>query len=154
MNIQHIFCLYKDADNRFLIQKEGIFSSDLLWFQPKSRGGDGEEGAEEEGEGEEVVYKYIPPVSKEWVSQGSEREIEEESLIEHRPRVSEMPLYMYQLWLHYDCLKWNGKYCKYRLKAWWIKDIWLSVLHRNMTLSVPNVHSSKVSKERLKICAY
>ena len=48
---------------------------------------EGEEAAEEEAEGEEVVYKYIPPVSKEWVSQGSEREIEEESLIEHRQRV-------------------------------------------------------------------
>ncbi|XP_002740173.1 dynein axonemal intermediate chain 3-like [Saccoglossus kowalevskii] len=41
---------------------------------------------EEEGEGdtepeEEVVYKYIPPEPKEWISQGSEVEVEEENVV-------------------------------------------------------------------------
>ena len=48
-------------------------------------GGEGGEGAEEE---DTTVYTYIPPVPKEWVSQGSEIEIDEESLVENRKRVS------------------------------------------------------------------
>ena len=55
-------------------------------------------GGEEGGEGgtgepeEEVVYKYIPPIAKDWVSQGSEKEIAEESLVEHRPKVNKLIL--------------------------------------------------------------
>ena len=54
-------------------------------FQP-----DQEDGPEEEGEDEmeAVIYKYVPPQAKEWVSQGSEKEISEEALVESRPRVS------------------------------------------------------------------
>ncbi|XP_013408046.1 WD repeat-containing protein 63 [Lingula anatina] len=55
---------------------------------PKAEGeggtGEGGEGGEEE---EEVEYKYIPPVPKDWVSQGSEKEIEEENVFETRPRI-------------------------------------------------------------------
>ncbi|KAK2157176.1 hypothetical protein LSH36_196g03010 [Paralvinella palmiformis] len=47
---------------------------------------EGEEG--EEGEaGEDIVYKYVPPESKPWVSLGSEKEIEEASFGEHRKRL-------------------------------------------------------------------
>ncbi len=63
----------------------------LMILQPKRKGsaGEGEEGEEEEEEEEDTtVYKYIPPVAKEWVSQGSEFEIDEESLQENRKRVS------------------------------------------------------------------
>ena len=38
-------------------------------------------------EAEEVVYEYVPPIPKDWISLGSERDIEEESLIENRKRV-------------------------------------------------------------------
>ena len=41
------------------------------------------------GEEEEViVYRYVPPEPKKWVSLGSEVEIEEESVVESRPKVS------------------------------------------------------------------
>lgn len=34
------------------------------------------------------MYTYIPPEPKEWVSQGSEKEIKEENVVETRRRVS------------------------------------------------------------------
>lgn len=44
--------------------------------------------AEAEGEKEEeIIYTYIPPESKEWVSQGSEKEIKEENVVENRRRI-------------------------------------------------------------------
>ena len=47
-----------------------------------------EEEPEVVAEPEEVIiYKYIPPEPKEWVSYGSEREIEEASLKPNRPLV-------------------------------------------------------------------
>ncbi|XP_071799358.1 dynein axonemal intermediate chain 3-like isoform X2 [Asterias amurensis] len=56
---------------------------------------EGEEGAEQvdggggvPGEEEEViVYRYVPPEPKKWVSLGSEVEIEEESVVESRPKI-------------------------------------------------------------------
>ncbi|XP_070562697.1 dynein axonemal intermediate chain 3-like isoform X2 [Ptychodera flava] len=47
---------------------------------------------EEEGEGEaepeeEIIYRYIPPEPKEWVSQGSQFEVDEEKVEEQRERV-------------------------------------------------------------------
>lgn len=36
---------------------------------------------------EEIVYKYTPPESKEWVSLGSDKEIKEESVVDSRRRV-------------------------------------------------------------------
>ena len=60
----------------------------------RSKGPDtGEEGGEEGGEGgkkspeEEIVYTYIPPVSKPWVSLGSEKEIAEEAQSDTRSLV-------------------------------------------------------------------
>lgn len=61
---------------------------------------EGEEGGEggEEGEGGEggiieeedtTVYRYIPPEAKEWISLGSEKEIEEEAVVETRDKVRE-----------------------------------------------------------------
>ncbi|XP_077981205.1 dynein axonemal intermediate chain 3-like [Glandiceps talaboti] len=48
---------------------------------------------EEEGEGEaepeeEVIYRYIPPEPKEWISLGSEFEVEEEKVVENRERAT------------------------------------------------------------------
>lgn len=46
------------------------------------------EGKEEEGEEEDdTVYKYIPPEPKEWVSQGSEKEINAHTVKENRRHV-------------------------------------------------------------------
>ncbi|XP_041359893.1 dynein intermediate chain 3, axonemal-like isoform X2 [Gigantopelta aegis] len=45
-----------------------------------------EDEDEEEQEEEEVIYKYVPPVSKPWISQGSEKEIEEATVKETRRR--------------------------------------------------------------------
>ena len=50
-------------------------------------GGGGGEGEEEEEEEDTTVYQYVPPVSKPWVSQGSELEIEEESMAQARKKV-------------------------------------------------------------------
>ena len=51
-----------------------------FWQHPEEpKEGEEGEGAEPE---EEVVYKYVPPEPKEWVSQGSEKEILEESVME------------------------------------------------------------------------
>ncbi|XP_048256413.1 dynein axonemal intermediate chain 3-like isoform X4 [Haliotis rufescens] len=58
----------------------------LLHPPVKGREGGGEEGEEEEEE-EEVVYTYVPPEAKEWVSQGSEKEIQEETVVDTRRRV-------------------------------------------------------------------
>ena len=52
----------------------------------EEREGEGAETAEEET----IVYKYVPPEPKDWVSQGSEKEIQEESVIEMRRRVCKM----------------------------------------------------------------
>jgi len=51
-----------------------------------------DEAEDEEGEGEEeeeddTVYQYIPPEPKEWVSQGSEREILEANVVEARRKL-------------------------------------------------------------------
>ena len=63
----------------------------MFLLQPADGGAGGEGG--EAGEGaepeEEVIYKYIPPTPKDWVSLGSEKEIAEESLVEHRVKVTE-----------------------------------------------------------------
>lgn len=45
-----------------------------------------EEEAEEE-EIEDVYIPYVAPVAKEWLTYGSEREIEEETIVEHRKKV-------------------------------------------------------------------
>lgn len=48
----------------------------------------GDEADAEGGEAEEeIIYTYIPPEPKEWVSQGSEKEIKEENVVENRRRV-------------------------------------------------------------------
>ena len=52
----------------------------------EGEGGEGGGAAEEEED--TTVYTYIPPTAKEWVSQGAEIEIDEESLQENRKRVS------------------------------------------------------------------
>ena len=38
-------------------------------------------------EAEEVYVPYAPPVAKEWLSFGSEKEIKEEIIVEHRAKV-------------------------------------------------------------------
>ncbi|XP_033096889.1 WD repeat-containing protein 63-like [Anneissia japonica] len=51
----------------------------------------GTEGQQQEGGDEEVdltVYTYVPPEPKEWVSYGSEHDIEEESIQEKREKIS------------------------------------------------------------------
>lgn len=48
--------------------------------------GEEAEGAEGEAE-EEIVYKYVPPEPKDWVSLGSEKEIKEENVVENRTRI-------------------------------------------------------------------
>ena len=60
-----------------------------LLLQPPEEQKEGEEGEGAEPE-EEVVYKYIPPEPKEWVSQGSEKEILEESVMESRGKVGSL----------------------------------------------------------------
>ena len=67
--------------------------------EEEAEGGEGEEGKEEE----QVVYKYIPPEPKEWVSLGSEKEIEEESVTTTRKTVS--------------CCK---IHCQIRAKLWYM----------------------------------
>lgn len=49
---------------------------------------EGEEEKEEEEEEDDTVYMYIPPEPKDWVSQGSEKEINEQSVKENRRHVS------------------------------------------------------------------
>ena len=63
----------------------GCFHSPLQG--PVVAGEEGEEhvAAEEE---EEVIHKYEPPVSKPWVSLGSEEAVQYESLRNNRPLVS------------------------------------------------------------------
>ena len=58
----------------------------MLLFQPPDEEKEGEAG-EKMAEEETVIYKYIPPESKDWVSRGSEKEITEESVIQMRRRV-------------------------------------------------------------------
>ena len=60
-----------------------------LLLQPPEEQKEGEEGEGAEPE-EEVVYKYIPPEPKEWVSQGSEKEILEENVMETRGKVGSL----------------------------------------------------------------
>ena len=59
---------------------------------PVVAGEEGEEhvAAEEE---EEVIHKYEPPISKPWVSLGSEEAVQYESLRNNRPLVSSLSLY-------------------------------------------------------------
>ncbi|KAL8583506.1 hypothetical protein ACOMHN_056316 [Nucella lapillus] len=45
------------------------------------------EHKEEEEEEEEVVYRYSPPEPKDWVSQGSEKEIAEENVVDTRGKL-------------------------------------------------------------------
>ncbi|KAL4236475.1 WD repeat-containing protein 63 [Mactra antiquata] len=61
-------------------------AKELLLNPPKAEGEAGEEGAEGEEE-DTTVYKYIPPVAKDWISHGSEKEILEESVTEMRRRM-------------------------------------------------------------------
>ena len=58
----------------------------MLLLQPPDEEKEGEAG-EKMAEEETVIYKYIPPESKDWVSRGSEKEITEESVIQMRRRV-------------------------------------------------------------------
>ncbi|XP_074640912.1 dynein axonemal intermediate chain 3-like [Tubulanus polymorphus] len=58
-------------------------AKELLLRPPKPEGEEGEEGTAEQ-DAEPVIYKYIPPEPKDWISFGSEIEIEEESVREHR----------------------------------------------------------------------
>ena len=48
---------------------------------------EGETGREEKSPAPKVIYRYIPPVSKPWVSMGSEKEIEEETVSNERIQV-------------------------------------------------------------------
>ena len=45
---------------------------------------EGGEGGEPE---DNTVYRYVPPEPKEWISLGSEVEIEDETVTEARPKV-------------------------------------------------------------------
>ena len=57
-----------------------------LWQVSEGEEGDeGEEGEEEEED--DTVYMYIPPEPKDWISLGSEKEIEESSVKETRRKV-------------------------------------------------------------------
>lgn len=58
-------------------------------FQPPVAEGEGSEAAAEGDKEVEdnTVYDYVPPEPKEWISQGSELEIEEEAVQETRRRV-------------------------------------------------------------------
>nr|KAG5698305.1 hypothetical protein BaRGS_017007 [Batillaria attramentaria] len=72
---------FKWGQNFYICLNE---DSKELILNPPQEGTEGEgSGAEEE----EVVYKYIPPEPKEWVSQGSEKEITEENVVATRGRV-------------------------------------------------------------------
>ena len=44
-------------------------------------------GNEEEEEEDDVIQQYVPPVAKDWLSFGSEKEIEDEAVVEHRKSV-------------------------------------------------------------------
>lgn len=57
----------------------------LLKVTETEEGEAGEEGEEEEED--DTVYMYIPPEPKDWVSQGSEKEIEESSVKETRRKL-------------------------------------------------------------------
>lgn len=57
---------------------------------PVVAGEEGEEHVPAEEE-EEVIHKYEPPVSKPWVSLGSEESVEDESLKQSHPPVSTPP---------------------------------------------------------------
>ncbi|XP_076440866.1 dynein axonemal intermediate chain 3-like isoform X2 [Babylonia areolata] len=60
-------------------------AKDLI-LNPPEEVKEGEEGEAAQPE-EEVVYHYIPPEPKEWVSQGSEAEIAEENVVDTRGKV-------------------------------------------------------------------
>ena len=40
-----------------------------------------------------MIYRYVPPEPKEWVSLGSEVEIEEEAIVESREKVRDYRMY-------------------------------------------------------------
>ncbi|KAF6028504.1 WDR63 [Bugula neritina] len=73
---------YKFGENFVIILS--VEAKDALLVAPEVKA----EGEEEE-EGEQVVYKYVPPVPKDWVTQGSENEVKEESLVTNRPLISQ-----------------------------------------------------------------
>ena len=57
----------------------------MCLLQPPEESKEGEEGDKQEEE--EVIYRYIPPEPKEWASQGSEKEVAEENVVESRGKV-------------------------------------------------------------------
>ncbi|KAL5022553.1 hypothetical protein ScPMuIL_001708 [Solemya velum] len=61
-------------------------AKEKILHPPTKEGEEGEEGAAAEEE-EDIVYTYIPPQAKEWVSHGSEKEISEEDVSETRPKI-------------------------------------------------------------------
>ncbi|XP_033738311.1 WD repeat-containing protein 63-like isoform X3 [Pecten maximus] len=73
---------FKYGQNFYIAITEEAKEKILNPFGPEGEGG--EAGAAKE---EEVVYKYIPPESKDWVSLGSEKEIKEENVVENRRRI-------------------------------------------------------------------
>lgn len=73
---------FKWGQNFYICLSED--SKELILNPPE----EGKEGVEGEGEAEEeVVYKYIPPEPKDWISQGSEKEIAAENVVEARMHV-------------------------------------------------------------------
>ncbi|XP_067929011.1 dynein axonemal intermediate chain 3-like [Watersipora subatra] len=73
---------YKFGENFIIVLS--VEAKDILLVAPEVK----KEGEEEE-ELENVVYTYVPPVPKDWVSQGSEKEVKEESLVTNRPLISQ-----------------------------------------------------------------
>ncbi|XP_066297797.1 dynein axonemal intermediate chain 3-like [Branchiostoma lanceolatum] len=72
---------FKHGQNFYLITTEE--SKDRILNPPKATGEGGEGGVEGE---EDQVVEYKPPVPKDWVSYGSEKEIAEEAFGETRPK--------------------------------------------------------------------
>lgn len=73
------------------VQKMCISIVFFYCFQPpKAEGEEGGELGEDGEEAEAVIYKYIPPEPKEWVSQGSEKEIDEGQVVVTRGQVSKL----------------------------------------------------------------
>lgn len=76
-----------------------VFS--LFWMQPVVEQAEDGSPKGEEGEAVEeidpVVYQYVPPEPKEWVSLGSEKEIEESSWKETEQKVVLLLLFRFLL---------------------------------------------------------
>lgn len=75
---------FKHGQNFIIALTEDAKEALLKSEEEAQEGEAGEDGEEEE---DDTVYQYVPPESKEWVSQGSEKEIHASTVVEARKKL-------------------------------------------------------------------